>query len=143
MKRWIMRICVLLLLGAIINVAVAWGVWARDSRLDPGIGFFYCYSCYRCGWPMDSVKQTQIGFIPLFAEVRLQDVPIEPLFPGFAINTLFYAGVLCLLFFAPGALRRRQRIKRGPCVKCGYDLRGRDRSAGNGPSPVCPECGGT
>jgi hypothetical protein len=52
------------------------------------------------------------------------------------INTLFYAAILWLLFAAPFALRRRRRIKRGLCVKCAYNLRGRAPQ-----SEVCPECG--
>jgi hypothetical protein len=61
-------------------------------------------------------------------------LPLRPIWPGFAINTVFYAGVLWLLFAAPFAMRRRRRIKRGLCPKCGYDLRGSE-------SKECPECG--
>ena len=35
MKRWALRICVFLMLGAIVNVAVAWGC-AASSRLRAG-----------------------------------------------------------------------------------------------------------
>ena len=64
-------------------------------------------------------------------------LPLRPIWPGFAINTVFYAVVLWLLFAlggTPFALRRRRRIKRGLCPKCAYDLRGIESSA-------CPECG--
>ena len=63
-----------------------------------------------------------------------QVLPLRPLWPGFAINTVFYAGVLWLLFAAPFALRRRRRIKRGLCPKCAYPV---------GASDVCTECGAT
>ena len=63
-------------------------------------------------------------------------LPYEPIWPGFAINTVFYAGVLWLLFAAPFALRRWRRIKRGLCPKCAYDLRGTPKDA-----TACPECG--
>ena len=63
-------------------------------------------------------------------------MPLTPLWPGFAINTVFYAAILWMLFAAPFALRRRRRIKRGLCPTCGYDLRGR-----SGESTLCPECG--
>ncbi len=66
-----------------------------------------------------------------FAVVAL---PLRPLWPGFAINTIFYAAILSLLTFGPFAARRLIRDKRGRCIKCGYNLRG-DLSAG------CPECG--
>ena len=59
-------------------------------------------------------------------------LPFRPIWPGFAINTVFYAGVLWLLFAAPFALRRRRRIKRGLCPKCAYPV---------GASDVCTECG--
>jgi hypothetical protein len=80
-------------------------------------------------------------------EMTFVGLPYLPLWPGFMINTVFYALVLWLLFAAPLALRRRirgRRINRGMCPKCAYDLRGHPH-----PSPfpkgegvaVCPECG--
>ena len=59
-------------------------------------------------------------------------LPWLPVWPGFAINTVFYAFVLWLLFAAPFAMRRRRRIKRGLCPKCAYPV---------GASDVCTECG--
>ena len=63
-------------------------------------------------------------------------LPTRPIWPGFAINTVFYAVILRGLYAAPFALRRRSRVKRGLCPKCAYDLRGRAPM-----SEVCPECG--
>ncbi len=62
-------------------------------------------------------------------------LPVLPIWPGFAINTVFYAMILWGLFATPFALRRWRRLKRGLCVKCGYDLRGRPQGS------TCPECG--
>jgi len=59
-------------------------------------------------------------------------LPLQPIWPGFAINTLLYAAILWLLFAAPFALRRRSRIKRGLCPACAYPV---------GKSDVCTECG--
>jgi predicted amidophosphoribosyltransferase len=59
-------------------------------------------------------------------------LPLLPIWPGFAIDTLFYAAILWGLFAAPFALRRRRRIKRGLCPKCAYPV---------GESDVCTECG--
>jgi hypothetical protein len=58
--------------------------------------------------------------------------PIHPIFPGFAINTIFYAAVLWVLFAVPLKVRRWRRIKRGVCVRCAYPV---------GASAVCSECG--
>ena len=62
-------------------------------------------------------------------------LPTRPIWPGLTINTLFYAAILWALFAMPAALRRKRRIKRGLCVKCGYDLRGSSAAS------ACPECG--
>ncbi len=66
-------------------------------------------------------------------------LPIRPIWQGFAINTFFYAAIVWLPF-APFQLRRYLRIKRGRCIKCGYDLRGTSGGASGG-GGVCPECG--
>ena len=58
---------------------------------------------------------------------------MRPIWPGFAINTIFYAALLWLLVWGPFAMRRFIRRKRGLCVTCGYDLRHADHDA-------CPEC---
>ena len=63
-------------------------------------------------------------------------LPLGILWPDFAINTIFYAAVLWVLFAVPGAVRRRVRIKRGQCASCGYSLR-------ESVSEKCPECGAT
>lgn len=59
-------------------------------------------------------------------------LPTLVLWPGFAVNTVFYATILWLMLAAPFALRRRLRARRGQCQQCGYPI---------GVSPVCTECG--
>jgi len=59
-------------------------------------------------------------------------LPLRPIWPGFAINSLFYAAVLLAMFFAPFALRRMIRRRRGRCPACAYPV---------GTSAVCTECG--
>jgi hypothetical protein len=59
-------------------------------------------------------------------------LPLRPYVVGFAINTLFYAAILWLLFAAPFALRRWRRIRRGLCPACAYPV---------GASDLCSECG--
>jgi hypothetical protein len=67
-------------------------------------------------------------------------LPLGIIWPGFAINTVFYAAVLWVLFAAPGAVRRFVRRRRGRCTRCGYDLRGH-ALAGPSADLRCPECG--
>ena len=97
------------------------------------------------GWPMRSLmwvwprKESDT----LIRALNLGDVqgpvgipralPLQPIWPGFAINTLTYAAVLWLPF-APFTIRRVIRRRRGRCIKCGYDLRHAEHQA-------CPECG--
>lgn len=59
-------------------------------------------------------------------------LPLMPVWPGFVVNSLFYAAVAGAILFAPGAVRRARRRRRGRCLACGYDVRGLD---------TCPECG--
>ena len=61
-------------------------------------------------------------------------LPLGIVASGFAINTIFYAAILWLLFAFPFVLRRRRRINRGLCPTCGYDLRASENK-------LCPECG--
>ena len=59
-------------------------------------------------------------------------LPLRPIWPGFAINTILYASILWVMFFTPGKVRRTIRRKRGLCRGCAYPV---------GASPVCTECG--
>jgi hypothetical protein len=61
-------------------------------------------------------------------------LPLRPIWPGFAIDTLFYAAIWGGLFFGFASAKRGMRRRRGRCPQCGYDLRG-NLSAG------CSECG--
>lgn len=62
-------------------------------------------------------------------------VPVSIMWPGFALNTLFYAAIAWGLWQVPLAIRRRGRRRRNRCVSCGYDR------AGLGIGAACPECG--
>ena len=59
-------------------------------------------------------------------------LPLRPIWPGFAINTLFYTTLLWLLILGPFTVRRFLRVRRGICPKCAYPT---------GDSPSCTECG--
>ncbi len=51
-------------------------------------------------------------------------LPAHPLWPGFAVNTIFYAVILWLLCAAPGRVRRWRRIAQGCVRRVGIGLGG-------------------
>ena len=61
-----------------------------------------------------------------------RSLPLRPLWPGFAINTIFYAAIVWILVAVAEGVCRRQRIKRGLCPACAYPV---------GASDICTECG--
>jgi hypothetical protein len=110
-------------------------LWA-DHAIEPaGIAFDVAggMAVTRPTWPavMTSLNQP-FKFDGYFEQVVPRILPLRPLWPGFAINTVFYAGVLWVLFFAPFALRRRLRRRRGLCPACAYPV---------GTNERCTECG--
>ena len=200
MKRWVFTIILFLFLGAIVNVAAAWGCtynekagitrevtpseirdmmsvqsvvdwddhWpiVAESERRFGLQRVAAYDAddryggdpsklplpqYRrppfliwvnAGWPLHALN-AQYGVngranmrttSASFVQLASRRFPVRPLWPGFAINTVFYGGVLWLLFAVPFVLRRWRRIRRGLCPKCAYDLRGTA-------SVACPGCG--
>ena len=218
MKRRLLIIAICLLLGAVVNVAVAWGLAFSiryDSRMDGptklvGGGLSApdapCWAFFRVerfgsagisaknvsdiqalvpgweyqsthvptwsrvqtrpvagadrtrrliedarGWPSLTLScaYTSVVAVPGFsvvdgievkahpdpnrATIRSISLPLRPIWPGFAINTIFYAAILWLLIPGPFALRRFLRVRRGLCLKCAYPMGG---------SAVCSECGG-
>jgi len=209
MKRRILKLGLFLLLGAIINIAVAWTYecraypknvideamtddnakaampihWAPASaplitvtgsrRIVSGRTDYVLFAFHNemtsegsiryanqlfvwtAGWPCRGMQAwTGIGRTPseigqhgswrvnwAFASessrVRQHGLPLLPLWPGFAINTMLYAASVWLLFAAPiipAAIRRRRRGRRGLCPVCAYPI---------GASDVCTECGKT
>ena len=192
MKRPLLIIAIFLLLGAVVNVAVAWGcawwprsgtdIWSEDQKVLPSsrdVGWwnkhvfplfdadiddrwdcrdlgvemrvFYGIDSNQrtvsaihalSGWPARSMSgETWDAFVPgqrpKWSNRRAMFVgrgfiPLRPIWPGFAVNTLFYATILWLLIAGPFALRRFLRVRRGLCPKCAYPM---------GESYVCTECG--
>ena len=187
MKRRVLQIIVLLVLGAIVNVAVAWGCTWRAARsnqaemaicsletvlatqtrrkktlfeptaegrylvthynLSPAesatnafrtLGFEYVHTArpdgksvvVASGMPLASLTRTWQPWE--FDFTNLPSGVAKPIWPGFAINTIFYAAMLWVVFFVPGMVKRRVRRRRGLCPACAYPI---------GTSEVCTECG--
>jgi hypothetical protein len=87
------------------------------------------------GWPVRawSTGWNQSGFILLSPRGIATRIAVTPMWSGFAINALFYAAIVWLLFAAPFVVRRHLRTMRGLCPACAYP---------RGASDVCTECGG-
>ena len=194
MKRRLFKLALFLILGAIVNVAVAWGCakwfdWIEMITLRPTLtntfdpaawrldnlpkswpdkpsfaltrrtGWFlftdqmkylddegaFILHDFRFGVPSKSLtcykllvsQKSRWTTSWRYANSRLggdYPLPLHPIWPGFAFNTIFYATILWLLTLAPFTARRLIRRKRGLCIKCGYDLCGTEHYA-------CPECG--
>ena len=207
MKRGLFKLVVFLLLGAIVNVAVAWGCatwivplkndlaawqrqlgtpslrsdyrrwWATHApsgfQKEPVVAVRFANVCVthvsmwkpvaftpegtfdrdlvlriRAGLPLRAVEGaywqaagTPTAGTPKVIPDAVVVLPanrlkilLRPVWPGFAINTIFYAVILWLLALAPVTGRRMIRCKRGHCIKCGYDV-------SHAPHEGCPECG--
>ena len=191
MKRRVLQLIVLLLLGAIVNVAVAWGcacnprsvvgitpvhgafplpepsiymwdmmkfegigttwvtsfVTLRQDGMADGLAVCPYWSHYPTilyddrieaktviahGWPLRSLHlrlgvQTGTQDVIIesaFVAGRADEIhlPYAPIWPGFAINTIFYAAILGVVFFVPGMVKRRLRRMRGLCPACAYPV---------------------
>ena len=107
------------------------------------------------GWPVRSVRQVvtvempnvgvravQTGYECIRSPLNLpalaaagwsRYLPIHPLWPGFALNTLFYAVPIGLLWLAPGTIRRSYRRRHHLCIHCSYPV--------GDPAKPCSECG--
>ena len=192
MKRRLLIIGMFLLLGAVVNVAVAWGASISMSRAKlsaagllpeeeaktlwheyvgvaaPGevagerydgltIRFIFLlrgstgdqvYVFVQSGWPTRSMEGSASALAALDDSSLVEShfltqtdvgpfdyglLPLRPTWPGFAVNTIFYAALLWLLIPGPFVLRRFLRVRRGLCPKCAYPI---------GESSVCTECGG-
>lgn len=126
-----------------------WSAFAAPAVLGRSDARFFVEQA--AGWPLLCLRLTSSKFfgdgrasryskmrgrleLPWFEPPWRNTVPYQPIWPGFVINTIFYAAILWLLSLGPFTARRMIRRKRGRCIKCGYDLR-----ATSGGS--CPECG--
>jgi hypothetical protein len=82
-------------------------------------------------WGIDLAPSSLTAF-PVGTVYVHHALPLRPLWPGFAINTIFYGALVWALFALPFLIRRKLRIKRGLCPACAYPV---------GTNESCTECG--
>ncbi len=106
------------------------------------------------GWPMVTLRGARVRYRAddlgrIVEGVSLHGVrtagtssiallPTTPVWPGFAVNAVFFGAVLFAGHAATrgvSVLRAHSRRRRGGCASCGYNL------AGASPDRRCPECG--
>jgi hypothetical protein len=87
------------------------------------------------GFNRAAVLITKGGFQVKGSSSNTMDVlPYRPIWSGFAINSIFCALLLALLWCTPIMFRRWHRVRKGRCPKCAYDLQHESHTG-------CPECG--
>ncbi|MEO1130454.1 MAG: hypothetical protein AAFX05_12215 [Planctomycetota bacterium] len=103
------------------------------------------------GWPMHSMRGVQWTMHDMSKRSNSRQIvltrrwdtgldrdgrpvilPLQPLWLGFAVNTLVYSASLFIGWIAIVAVRRALRRRRGLCFGCGYDVTA---------VAQCPECG--
>ncbi len=89
-------------------------------------------------WAVEASGELQLEYRIVSGKPRVVSVrrimPLRPMWPGFALNTLFFAAAwLAAVMLARKAQRVLRRLRRR-CTRCGYDLRAE-------PGGGCPECG--
>jgi len=101
------------------------GLWRSGPLLgDKTMALVASSSSVRRGMPIQSKRTAGMA----------RRLPLEPIWLGFAGNTLFYAAALFVPPVFSRWVRSGLRRRRGCCTACGYSLDGNT-------SGVCPECG--
>jgi hypothetical protein len=117
-------------------------LYAPPFRSPPG-SWTEGRTAHLWGWPLAALWDANESIRPRttpgprvrdLSPVSIGDhaLPCRVLWPGFVVNTIFYAAILWLLIPGPFALRRLIRRRRGLCPKCAYPM---------GHSETCTECG--
>ena len=95
----------------------------RYERTENGVNLYGIYGEWRGRWQAPWSWLRPQYDLPL---------PVGAIWPGFLVNTVFYATLLWLLIRGPFVLRRFIRHRRGQCPQCAYPM---------GETVVCSECG--
>lgn len=117
-----------------VDVGLPWPSLSYDHLKEgPAVTTQRARREVKSGWTVTELPIWRRG-LRLERVARYRRIPLLPVWPGFLLNTLTYAGLAAFLWWVPGAARRTLRRRRGRCQRCGYDLRGSADGA-------CPECG--
>ena len=111
-----------------------WNQMLSASRYTVHAGFPFP-TLHGEAWFWRHGRTRMFAWVPksrVFMVREFEFLPLVFLWPGFAINTIFYAAILWVVFFVPGRVKRRVRRRRGLCPACAFPV---------GTSPVCTECG--
>lgn len=120
----------IILLGNRFGATDHYEVWPKRVNGKPAAFGKLIYLNSTAGWPLRCLKLLRDERNPTR---RLIFVQLS--WSSFAVNSIFYATMLWMVFTVPGELRRRVRSRLGQCETCGYSLCGRSGSE------RCPECG--
>lgn len=126
-----------------------WNDYENLYKLDSDTISYFAMFTWQVGWPwrclhawttsMWSGGQQLIEdhgtWVFKIGSHHFGPLPVLPLWPGIALNTIFYAAIAWGLWRIPVLLRRARRRRRGWCIRCAYDR------AGLAPGSPCPECG--
>ena len=134
--------------------------WSRDALYIPpqpetGPDNDPLLRSIRCaGWPMRSLWHeiepsaprsvsggALVVQLPVWLNRRAETagepavLPLRPIWPGLALDSLLFAAAWWLLLGGIAATRRTLRARRNQCPRCGYSR------TGLAPVTPCPECG--
>lgn len=122
--------------GPMFEVRSGWPVAAMRSRRVTNWDdekFTYATQCDGLEIPASSLgERMRFTLEGNSLNSPYRPVPLVPVWPGFAVCSVFWAGVIGAVWNVPGMVRGAVRRRRGLCAKCAYELRGLS---------ACPECG--
>jgi hypothetical protein len=132
-----------------------WGSMRHPGATTPDIGSDTAFGWpMRCAWYQVTGKLSQNaagnwlvdrdelhGGLLITGELSsrghdFRALPLRPIFRGLAVDALSFGSLIWLVLFGWPSFRRRNRIRRGLCPSCAYDLRAEF-------TKPCPECGRT